>query len=186
MRGRTGLGDPLLFKILWVFLGGGVAEVNSAAIPGRGLNWVVRNTANPCPAQESGVKGRAQPQRRAPVSSIGRSFVEEAGRYDVSGAQEIIAAGHERGHFCGGQALVGRGLPWRWGGGERCRWRGRLFLCRTRRKDGWWCFWRLSGLARNINSSRQSWQGCHIFYRGKRGVRRRRLWYRLGCHHRGA
>ena|SRR6516162_2983556 len=102
MRGRTGLGDPLLFEILWVFLGGGVAEVNSAAIPGRSLRWVVRSTANTGPAQESGVKDRAQPQRRPPVSCIGRAFVEKARRYDVSGAQEIIAASHERGRFCGG------------------------------------------------------------------------------------
>ena len=110
MPGRTGLGDALLFEILQVSLRGGVAEVNSAAIPGRGLNWVVRNTANTGPAEESGVKGRAQPQRRSPVSSIRRSFVETARRYDVSGAQESIAARHERGHFCGRQALVGRGL----------------------------------------------------------------------------
>jgi len=110
MRGRTGLGDALQFEILQVSLRGGVAEVNSAAIPGRGLNWVVRNTANTGPAEESGVKGRAQPQRRAPVSSIRRSFVETARRYDISGAQEIIAANHERGDFCGRQALVGRGL----------------------------------------------------------------------------
>src|SRR6516164_9342534 len=129
MRGRTGLGDALLFEILRVFLGGGVAEVNSAAIPERGLNWVVRNTANTGPAEDSGVEGRAQPQRRTPVSSIGRSFVEKARRYDVSGPQEIIAASHECGHFCG-QAVVGRELRWRRGGGERCR--CRLFLCRNR------------------------------------------------------
>src|SRR6516164_2954782 len=156
MRGRTGLGDALLFEILQVSLRGGVAEVNSAAIPGRGLNWVVRNTANTGPAEESGVKGRAQPQRRSPVSSIRRSFVETARRYDVSGAQESIAARHERGHFCGGHALVGRELCWRREGGERCRWQSRLFLCRNRRSDGWWCFRRLSGLARSSHSRGRS------------------------------
>src|SRR5215471_3663228 len=140
MRGRTGLGDPLLLEILQVFLGGEVAEVSSATIPGRGLRGVVQSTASTGPAEESGIESRAQSQRRAPVSSIGRSFVKQARRYDVARAQESIAARHERGHFCRGQALVGRGLRWRWGGGERCRWRGRLFLCRNRRSGGWWCF----------------------------------------------
>jgi len=56
---------------------------------------------------------RKAPESGAPVSSIERSFVEKARRNDVSGAKEIIAASHERGHFCGGQALVGRELRWR-------------------------------------------------------------------------
>jgi hypothetical protein len=54
-------GEVLLFEILQAFLGDGVAEVNSAAIPGRGLSGVVRSTANTCPAEESGVESRPQP-----------------------------------------------------------------------------------------------------------------------------
>ena len=51
--------EPLLFEILQLFLGGGVAEVSSAAIPARGLSWVVRSTANAGPAEESWVEGCA-------------------------------------------------------------------------------------------------------------------------------
>ena len=100
VRGRTRHGDTLLFGILRTFLGGGVAKVMSAAIPGRGLSGVVRSTANTGPAKESGVESRPQPQRRAAIPSIGRAFVEQARRYDVSGAQESIAARHKRGNFC--------------------------------------------------------------------------------------
>ena len=132
VRGRTRRGDVVLFETLQVFLCSGVAEVSSAAIPGRGLSGVVQSTANTGPAAESRIESHAQTQRSAPVSCIGRSFVEQARRYDVSGAQESIAASHERGHLCSGQALVGRGLRWRWRGGERCGWRGRLFLYRSR------------------------------------------------------
>jgi len=76
MRGRTRLGDTLLFEILQIFLGGEVAEVSSAAIPRRGLSGVVQRTASTGPAEESGIESRAQSQRRAPVSSIGRTFIK--------------------------------------------------------------------------------------------------------------
>ena len=100
MRGRTGRGETRLFKISQRFLGGRVAEVKSAAIPKRGLSGVARSTANTSAAEEAGVESRPQPQRRAAIPSIGRAFVEQARRYDVSGAQESIAARHKRGNFC--------------------------------------------------------------------------------------
>ena len=118
-------------EIAQAFLDGGVAECKSAAIPERRQSGVARSTANTGLAKKTRVKSLPQPQRSAPVSSIGRSFVEQARRYDVSGAQEIIAARHERGRVCGVQALAGQGIRWRWRGGERFAWRGRLFLCRS-------------------------------------------------------
>ena|ERR1700704_3962060 len=99
MRGRTRRGETRLFKISQGFLGGGVAEVKSAAIPGGGLSAVTRSTANTGPAEEAGVESRPQPQRRAAIPSIGRSLVEQARRYDVTGAQEGIATRHKRGNF---------------------------------------------------------------------------------------
>jgi hypothetical protein len=60
MRERTMLGDALLFEIPQVFLSGEIAEVSSAAIPGRGLRGVVQSTASTDPAEESGIKSRAQ------------------------------------------------------------------------------------------------------------------------------
>src|SRR5215469_10969330 len=54
-------GDALLFEIFQAFLRGGVAEVNSAAIPGRGPRGVARSTANTSPAEETGVESRPQP-----------------------------------------------------------------------------------------------------------------------------
>ena len=54
------LGDALLFEIPQVFLSGEIAEVSSAAIPGRGLRGVVQSTASTDPAEESGIKSRAQ------------------------------------------------------------------------------------------------------------------------------
>jgi len=53
VRERTGLGDPLPFEIFQAFLGGGVAQVKSAAIPGRGPSGVAQSTANTSPAEET-------------------------------------------------------------------------------------------------------------------------------------
>jgi len=61
VRGRTWLSEALPFEIFQVFLRGGVAEVNSAAIPGRGPRGVARSTANTSPAEETGVESRPQP-----------------------------------------------------------------------------------------------------------------------------
>jgi hypothetical protein len=110
MRGRIRRAETRLFKISQGFLGGGVAEVKSAAIPEQGLGEVTLTTANTSPTEEFGVESRSQPQRRVAISAVGRTFIEQARRYDVSGAQESIAARHERSDFCGGQVPLGQGL----------------------------------------------------------------------------
>jgi hypothetical protein len=61
VRGQTRRSDTLLIEISQAFLDGGVAEVKSAAIPGRGLSGVARSTANTSPAKETVVKSLPQP-----------------------------------------------------------------------------------------------------------------------------
>jgi len=61
VRERTWLGHTLLFEIFQAFLGGGIAQISSAAIPGGGLSGVAQSAANNSPAEEIWVESRPQP-----------------------------------------------------------------------------------------------------------------------------
>ena len=99
MRRRIRLRKTVLLKRFRPLSGGGVAEVAGAVIPGRGLSGVSGGTANTGPAEKAGVESRSQPQRRGPVTRIGGTFVEQAGRRDVARAEKPVAAGHKRRNF---------------------------------------------------------------------------------------
>jgi hypothetical protein len=132
VRWRIRLGKTLLLESFQQISGGGVAEVAGAVIPGRGLSRVADGPANTGAAEKAGVESRTQPQRRRPVTRIGGTFIEQAGRRDVARAEKPVAAGHKRRNFRRGQALVGRGLCRRRRSGPGCCLRRRVFLFRSR------------------------------------------------------
>ena len=132
MRWRIRLGKTLLLESFQPISGGGVAEVAGVVIPGRGLSRVADGPANTGPAEKAGVESRSQPQRRRPVTRIGGTFIEQAGRHDVTRAEKPIAAGHKRRNFCRGQTLVGWGLCRRRRSGPGCCLRRRVFRFRSR------------------------------------------------------
>ena len=99
VRWRIRLGKTLLLESFQLISGGGVAEVAGAVIPGRGLRRVTGGPANTGPAEKAGVESRSQPQRRRPVTRIGGTFIEQAGRRDVARAEKSVAAGHKRRNF---------------------------------------------------------------------------------------
>ncbi len=86
----------------------GGAELAGAGVPPSGCGRVALHAAQAKAGKKGRVEGGARAQRRLPVSGLGRALVEQAGRSDVAGPQDGVAAGQQRADLGGRKPLIGR------------------------------------------------------------------------------